>query len=393
MGIFRSMAGMLSVEIVSADIPAVLAAIAELNIPVFQAVTKGELTLQLHIRRQDWRRLSALCRRRGESLRILSRRGLYWSMKSLLKRPLLLIGTGLLVFLMLFLPTRVLFIRVEGNARIPAAKILEAAADSGICFGASRREVRSERMKNALLESVPELQWAGVNTYGCVAVISVRERAAEPASEQQSGGVSSIVAAWDGIILSATVTKGNCLCQPGQAVTRGQVLVSGYTDLGLTIQATQAEGEIFARTRREIRAVTPSQVLLRTTETDEAVKYSLIIGKKRINLWKGSGIWEGSCGRMYEEYYITLPGGFQLPIALAKETITSCETQPAAGDADAARERLAEFAENCLLSRMISGTIVSRELEFSEVSGLYVLEGEFLCSEMIGRTRQEKIGE
>lgn len=31
-------------------------------------------------------------------------------------------------------------------------------------------------MKNALLSAIPELQWAGVNTYGCRAVISVRER-------------------------------------------------------------------------------------------------------------------------------------------------------------------------------------------------------------------------
>lgn len=393
MGIFRSISGMLSVEIVSADIPALLAAMAEQGIRIFRARTKGELTLELLVRRRDWRSLSALCKRRGESARIKARRGIYWPLKSLLDRPLLLAGLGILLSLMLFLPTRVLFIRVDGNGNIPAARILEAAADCGIRFGASRREVRSERVKNALLEAVPQLRWAGVNTYGCVAVISVREREEETAANQGSAGVSGIFAACDGIILTATATQGTCLCRPGQAVTKGELLISGYTDLGITIRATRAQGEVFAQTRRQIRAVTLSQAAFRGEEQEKDIKFTLLIGKKRINLWKGSGIWEGSCGRMYEEYYITLPGGFQLPIALIKETVTYYETSTAPVDPEEVRPRLERYAESCLLGQLVSGVIVSRDGTFTRENDLWVLEEEYLCTEMIGRQRQEGIGE
>lgn len=392
MGIFRSIRGMVALEIVSADIPGMLAAVSELNIPVFSVRTKGELAIQIVIYRSDLRAVSALCGKRGEVLRVLSRKGVYWVLRGLLSRPLLLGGMAVLMLLTLFLPTRVLFVRVEGNASVPTRLILEAAEESGICFGASRLEVRSERMKNALLEALPQLQWAGVNTSGCTAVISVRERSAGEEAQEESG-VSSIVAACDGLILSTTVTRGSGLCRPGQAVTKGQVLISGYTDLGLCIRATRAEGEIFARTRRTVSAMTPSTALQRGEETSATVKYSLILGKKRINLWKGSGIWEGSCGRMYEEYYITLPGGFRLPIAIVKETAVRFETSPVTVAPGSAEAMLGEFSEAYLRSQMISGTVESSELSFIQNAGVYVLEGEYLCTEMIGRQRQEKIGE
>ncbi len=384
--------GFLKVKITSADVAGTLLAITEKNIPISAAVTEGELSVTLDIGRRDYPALKKLCDRRGERLEIVKRRGLYWTGVTLGKRPVLLVGLACLLALVLFLPTRVLFFEVEGNVSIPERQILDAAQRSGIRFGASRREVRSERMKNALLGELPQLQWAGVNTYGCVAVISVRERSLE-GEKEEIGGVSSIIAACDGLILSTTVTQGNALCAPGQTVRAGQVLISGYTDVGLAIRACRAEGEVFARTRREIRAVTPVTALKRAGDDQKLHRYSILLGKKRINLWKGSGIWEGSCGRMYEEYYITLPGGFALPIALVKETIIQADIEEVALEPEAA-EALLRAQESAYLSHMmISGKLEVMEAEFTQTDDCFYLAGNCRCTEMIGRVRQEKIGE
>ena len=99
----------------------------------------------------------------------------------------------------------------------------------------------------------------GVNTSGCVATVSVRERT-DPEVTEQDSAVSNIVASRDGFIVSATVTRGNFLCRVGQSVKAGQVLISGYTDCGICIQATRAEGEIYAQTSRDFAAVTPRRV-------------------------------------------------------------------------------------------------------------------------------------
>ncbi len=379
-------------ELTSAEPESALAAIAMEGIGLHEINQKGPLTYVFSIRRADFRTLSILCHKRGETLKILKKRGLYWKGKQLLDRPVFLVGTVLLLALVLYLPSRVLFIRVEGNVSIPDNRILEAAESSGIRFGASRRQVRSEKVKNELLSLVPQLQWAGVNTAGCVATISVRERT-QPEEAAPKHAVSKIVATRDGYILSGTVTSGNPLFQVGQAVKAGEVLVSGYTDCGICIRAEASEGEIFAETQRSILALTPVQGIERREAGRETRNYSLLIGKKRINLWKGSRNLSICCGRMYMEYYVTLPGGFQLPIALCVETVTDWETEAFEKAEDEAGNALKQFAGEYLVQQMAAGKILSREEWVSLRDGLCRLEGKYVCAEMIGRVEEEQIGE
>ena len=392
MNIWKSMGGMLEMELTSADLGDTFCTAGEARIPLYRVETLGPLTARFTICRRDRKQLEALCKKRGDQVKVLRKLGLYWKARALLHRPVLLMGMGMLLALFLFLPTRVLFVQVEGNQRIPANQILEAAETSGIRFGVSRRAVRSERVKNALLGEVPQLQWAGVNTRGCVAVISVRERW-EDEEKQAAPGVASIVAARDGVVDSCTALKGSLLCQPGQAVTRGQILISGYTDCGTTIQASSAQGEVFARTIRDFSAVTPAQEAVRGAVSGKKRCWRLVIGKNIIKFPWNSGIWDASCGRMYKENDITLPGGYRLPIALAVDEYTFYDTKIQPKDSDRTNTALTDFGKDCLKRQMIAGTILNEKTKITEENGLFVLRGQYLCREMIGRMRQEKIGE
>ncbi|MCI7096367.1 MAG: sporulation protein YqfD [Clostridiales bacterium] len=392
MGVFKSMAGMVLLEMTSADVPGTLRGINGLGISVFQIQPLDELTVRFRVYRKDYRRLCRFAQARGAELRLCGRQGIYWRVKRLLGRPVLTFGMGILILAAILVPSRVFFVRVEGNHQVPANRILEAASEHGIGFGASRRAVRSEKVKNALLSALPELQWAGVNTSGCVAVISVRERDV-PDSEAAETGIGSIVAARDGVIVSCTVTRGSGLCVPGQAVRAGQALISGYTDCGRTITAVRAQGEVMAETRRNLTACTPSETLRRTDCQTETVRYSLLIGKKRINFFQGSGISDGSCVKMKQVSILTLPGGFRLPAALIRETVAVSGFSTGTLDEATARARLAGYAAGYLRRQMIAGQILSCA-EFLDASdGLYRLTGEYACTEMIGRFQTEQIGE
>lgn len=393
MNLWNSLAGMVEAELTSADPEGTLAAAAEKNIAVFAVTRKEALVMGLRVFRRDLPALSKLCEKRGDRLSVGRTLGIYWTVKRFFARPVLALGVGLLLFLTLFLPTRVLFVRVEGNRTLPDRQILEAAEALGIRFGANRRAIRSERIKNALLGAIPELQWAGVNTRGCTAVISVRERTPEEKVGGEENRVGSVVAARDGVIVSCTVLEGTSKCTPGQAVRQGQVLISGYTDCGISIRAAWAKGEVYARTRREITVIAPSAWAERTQQTGSAVQYSLILGKKRINLWKGSGIWDSSCGRIETEYPLVLPGGFQLPVALAVEKLTFWNTEPTASEEAAAQAELKAFVDDYLTSQMVAGKILYAVESVFPQAGGYVLTGQYDCLEMIGRERAEEIGE
>ena len=96
---------------------------------------------------------------------------------------------------------------------------------------------------------------------------------------------------------------------------------------------------------------------------------------------------------MYEEYYITLPGGFRLPIALIKETVTVSEIRTVPLDPTALQASLERFGKDYMCRQMICGSIRGESTEYLEENGILMLKGEYLCTEMIGRFRQEKIGE
>lgn len=379
-----------TVELTSADMAGFLRSLNVSGIPIFGITQRDSLTVILKVIRSDAMMLQYLAERKGATLKTITVSGpVYW-LKGLISRPLLITGMLLLVALVLWLPTRVLFITVEGNQHLSTVRVLEEAEQCGIVFGASRREVRSEKMKNALLAAIPELQWAGINTVGCTAIISVEERIDE-SYHTQWHSVSSIVAVRDGVIESCISSKGDLICKPGQAVKKGDVLISGYTDCGIKIAADSAEGEVFAKTLHEIRVVTP----LDYRQNGEILRYhrhySLLIGKKRINLYKYSGISGMTCDKLYKEYYVQLPGGFQLPLGIAVTETVVYDESSAQASAYNTDLLMRDGAKGYLLSQIVSGKVLYEDVSVEQGESLHILHGRYLCSEMIGRTQIEGI--
>jgi similar to stage IV sporulation protein len=391
MSLYQSINGMIRVSLTSADPAGALYALNQGDLMVHHArIDPDEITLHILIKRQDLKKLRILANRKGYELKITGHIGIHWAVKRALGRPVLMTGIALLLFLTFFLPTRVLFFRVEGNDSVPTRLILEKCEEAGIYFGAPRREIRSEKVKNQLLASIDQLQWVGINTKGCVATITVRERSVVK-MEAPPQGVSSIIADRDGVILSCTATSGSLQCRVGQQVQKGEVLISGYTDCGIAIRASAAQGEIIAQTNRFLEVLTLTDGLKFTEKAVITEKYALRIGKKRINFYKGSGISGTTCDKIYEENYMTLPGGFQLPVAVIKETWILREEEPLFVSEEESRQILRDFVTWYLPSQMRGGAVldVSESVYFED--GYARLLGDYLCSEMIGQIRNEEI--
>ena len=387
---YPSAAGRIRLRYTSADIAAALSLFESKGIGIYDVCAVDELTMVLTVSGRDFKSLKALADRRGDQTEILSRRGLYWFFRMALARKLMLGGILVLFALGLLVPRRILFVSVEGNERISEHQILEAAETAGLRFGTIRRSIRSEQIKNRLLDLLPELKWAGVNTYGSRAVITVRERDDVKKADVRSS-VCHIVAKRDGIVVSCTVTDGCGVCTVGQAVKAGDILISGYTDCGITIRAEAASGQVLAETKRNLTVITPAQCSRRGPLHKNQARFSLILGKKRINFYKGSGISDATCVKMSTEYVLTLPGGFVLPVSLIKESILTSDTAAAAVSD---RQVLLEAAASGYLEdQMISGMVIQKEEFFSETAGMWILEGQYACMEEIGVEQNEKIGD
>lgn len=383
MGLWKSLRGAVQIEITGADIGRSLRRLNEAGITLENITVSGNLCISACIARRDYPRVVQILAPFGDEIRETKRIGIYWKFHSLKHRPVLIAGLFLYFLFFVFLSTRVLFVTVRGNEQVPTRYILEQARGYGLSFGVSNREVRSEKIKNGLLEKVPQLQWVGVNISGCVAEISVEEQPEQEKVPDAGYPVSHIVAKTDGVILSCTVREGNALCTVGQAVRKGQILVSGYTDCGLTIQAGRSDGEIYGQTLQNIQALVPEKAETRVVSQKVYQVYTLIAGSRQYT-WGDTQIWKSDPAdsvKTVQRYKLTLPGGFTLPVTLEKATYTFYETEEAVV---ANQWDISQYAKNYLRNQMIAGEILETQEDFSQEGGVLILNGKYRCKEMIG---------
>lgn len=382
--------GTVELEIVSADINRVINTLMDNGVSLSKVNWLDELSVQISVLKKDYDKIEKLSKEFQCDIKHIKTAGLSVFLSNALKRPVL--AAGLLAFLLLsiWLPKRILFIQVNGNSLVSSKEIIEHAESCGLTFGTVRRQIRSEQIKNNLLERLPQLQWVGINTAGCVATINVKERTEQTEQQVKEAEPSSIVAAKDGVIRSVTAQRGAVCCQVGQAVTKGDTLISGYTDCGSAIVYTRAEGEVFADTNTILEVVTLHPNVSRSKMLHTETRYSIIIGKNLIKLYKDSGILDATCVKIYKQYDVMLPGGFILPAKVIAETIEyySCGEQP--GDLTEC-PWLLDRGNEYLQSQMIAGQILSCEGTFigDEFSCGYSLN--YACNEMIGQIKKEEI--
>jgi len=379
----------MKLEVKCASIPELLTKLTDGGVTIQEMEYVDLLTFNCCVPWKDYRKLLYILDKCGAEGKILRRKGFLLILGQLRKRPVLLFGVLLLFALILFLPTRILFVSVTGNERISTRQILERAAANGVSFGTSRQSIRSEKIKNALLADISELQWVGINTYGCLAVISVQEHS-EAAEKPLLPSMDGMVAAKDGIITDISVTRGTTLCKVGQAVKRGQLLISGIADYGICVKETGADGEIYAQTGNVLRVVSPRIGAKKGIINRTQKRYSIILGKKLINFYKDSGISGGSCDRMYTQSYLILPGGLQLPISFVIEEINYYETE-LISISENDMDWITTSAENYLLDHTVAGEILKKTVSVKFYESVCELYGVYQCREIISRHQNKGV--
>lgn len=384
MQFWNSVEGYVKCRLVSASLEIAINQITQ-RCEIVNLEIVDDLTATFWVRRSDL----LLIEKVNEHVEVIKHAGIYWLFLRLLKRPVIITGMLLLAFLVIYLPTRVLFITVYGNETVSDVMILDAAEKCGVQFSASREHVRSEKVKNMLLQAIPKLQWACINTKGCVAEIFVQERSDK--AYAGTSGETDIVAGRDGIITDLTVYSGTLRCKVGEVVRKGQLLVSGYTDLGLLIKSEAANAEIMAETTRFVTAVAlPQSVQMKDCVGEEA-RYSLLIGKKLINFYKDSGISPSGCGRINTIYRLTLPGGYYLPLSVVKEQTYYYDTDYQIDDETDSFDWLKDAADSYIGEQMVAGKIIQETAAIKIDGDICRFNAYYRCNEMIAISKQKEM--
>ena len=106
---------------------------------------------------------------------------------------------------------------------------------------------------------------------------------------------------------------------------------------------------------------------------------------------KGSGISTGTCVKIYAEEYITLPGGFRLPVSIIREKIIYTHSQPEKEDNRDSFGWMREHGRHYIDGQMIAGQILYQQelVQLSPDAGIY--KARYVCLESIGKEKFEEI--
>lgn len=384
-GLVRLLFGYYRVRIRGAAPETALYRLTQDHIPFWDIERVDDFSSDISIQKKNWEQVSAVAERVQEGAELLGEHGLFCHFRGLKKRKLFVFSVLLCFGLAYLLPNFVWCLHVEGNVTVPEQQILRELQELGIGFGTWGPSIVPQDLKNQMLNRVPALEWLTVNQSGGLATVVVRER-------QPSTGivdrrrVTNLIASRDCILTRIEVLSGQAVCEAGQSVRTGELLVSGYADWEHCIQATRALGEIYGRTWRRQDAVIPAGWDFQSGLIGTHTRCALLIGRRRINLFQNSGIWCPECDKMVTYHQLSLPGGYSFPLTLVVETAVERTVTSGGLKQREAEAVLKAGTAAAVQADMVAGEIVREDLKVRRTGGVYELTGVYECHEMVART-------
>ena len=350
-------------------------------------------TLRPRVSRRDARRVGPLAEKVLCEARARRHLGFPYFLAGFRKRYALLLGLALSLAAVCLLSRFVLTIEVSGNKTVSTAAILTELSRQGVRVGAYGPGLDVRRISQESLLRLDGLAWMSINLHGTRAEVLVREKLPEPEVRDESTA-GNVVAQADGVILDVEVLDGQAAFQEGEAVLRGEVVISGTMDLRepeySAVDAGQrlvhARGNVWARTYRTLTAQIPLEAQVKRYTGEEETQWSLLVLGRTVNFFGKGGVFSEGYDKIVETHPLTLPGGRVMPLALRRTEYRAYVTEPAALNAGAARSML----EERLLERLDAligedGEVLDTVFTVREEDGMLAVTLRAECREQIGR--------
>ncbi len=249
--------------------------------------------------------------RSGVALRLEGKHGLPFFLERNKIRKGIVAGFLVSMLAVFILSTMIWTVSVEGNKRLSEAEVLAVFEQLGVKKGAFAKRIRAGEVAEEAEKLLPGLLWASVNIKGSRAEIVVCERTDAP--DFPDTAPCNIVASEDGVIVAVQAEIGEQAVKAGDAVTSGDLLISGVTkNLDMSENLRPARGNVIAEVKRNINADCSTVSFYAVSEAK--TRYSLYFFGLEIPL--GFSVGEDNCHR--EESFIS-NGKITLPVGIITE--------------------------------------------------------------------------
>ncbi len=313
-----------------------------------------------------YKRLHKIAFRSGGKVKLVKKRGLPFLLHPLKGRWGVFCGMLFFVLFVSFMGGFIWNITVIGNQTLETSKIVDYLAQNGFKTGVRWSETDKENLEFAVMADFDRVAWISINRIGCLAQVEIRETTPKPEIENNNL-ITNVTAKKDGVIVKVTALGGWPAVQAGDAVTTGDLLISGVYE---PEEYSQPQKNHFARAHGSVIAKTNSRI---TVNIPREQSEKICTSEKQ-----------------YKTLYFF---GLEIPLSIKKEEEnTVCEYQKKYLVFHDFRLPIGIYTEICRSYTDMKRSISDDELRAAAKKELLEREKEELAGcEIIGKTEKEEI--
>lgn len=342
--------------------------------------------LSVCIKAKKFKRLKSIRAKTKVSIEIAEKCGLPFIRHRYRRRIGLAVGAVLFIGILAAMSCFVWSIEIVGDVSVRDEVILAALDECGLRVGMPLSSVDADAIKQRVLIKLDELSFCAVNLFGSKAIVEVAQ-ATPPPETEDTYTPCNLVAAVDGVIVETQVTQGFPVVKAGDAVSAGNILVSGVIDSEkVGYRLVHSTGKVYARTRRTLTCEIPLSQTQTQRTGEHYSNFRLRLFNFYINLYFGTGTRYDKYDKIEKKYEVRI-GSFVFPVEIVKQTYyekvhIQCNiTQQQAENA--AQLQLQDMEAEQLFGKVVESRTVTVIFE----NDVCRITGEYGCIEDIAEKR------
>ena len=347
------------------------------DLACFDGYIRGKISAR------DFRKLRKIVRKTGVRLSITNKIGLPFYLRQHKDRMGIIVCAAIYIVFCIVMNRFVWCIHTTDSDNFSREQIISAAEKAGLHHGVYVPAFDEEKAAREIFKAFDgKLSWVKVNIKGSLAVIEYREKV-DKLQIEEKGQPSNIVADFDGVIVSDETYQGTKNIARGNAVRKGDVLISGVVE-GVDQKPLyyEAKGK-FSALHSDVTELTLSCDSEFYSVVDSRVIWSVEIFGLEIPL--GFGGYTAEEGAVFTAEFPLEYDGHILPFKLKKTTYAAFEKTTVSE----------EFLKligvlnysDLTYNKYRNTNIVSYEISQKNKSDSITVRGEYQCIDFIGETK------
>lgn len=199
------------------------------NIYFWDVTREGDRCITLKVTAKGFKPLRHVARRTASKVRIKRKHGTPFLWMRIKKRKMLALGVVVFLLGIYLFSSFIWTVEIASKEELQytsMAEITKELASLGVKRGAYKGSIDMRYVENQLEARIPKLAWVGMTIQGTRVYIEVVEKTLPPDTKAEKTP-AHVVAKKDGLVEEVLVIAGEARVEAGDAVSNGQVLISG----------------------------------------------------------------------------------------------------------------------------------------------------------------------